>query len=84
MKKSELKTIIKEILNEAIRVDTTPFTISHAKDPKGSGWWAFVFDKKDVNTMNDMFSFSGSYGEAIKQAKKVAKEKGANIIYVLP
>ena len=69
-----------ESLDEAMYIDTTGYKGSHGKEPKGTGIWAFYFNKKD----RDVFftPTSMSYGDAVKWAKEQAKVAGKSIIYV--
>lgn len=63
---------------------TTPFFLSHGKEPKGKGCWAFSLDKK-ADAENIFFTKSMLYSEAKKEAKKHFKalNEEFNSIYVL-
>lgn len=74
-----LKTF-EDFINEAVSVDTIRYKRSHGKEPRGTGMWAFYFDKAGENPF---FTPSAmSYQDAVKWAKEQAKEAGKNIIYV--
>ena len=74
-----LMDTFKQYLAEAARVDTDKFVASHGKKPSGRGLWLF-----DIS--GTQFSHNGSYGDAVKAAKKAATatKKTAPVITVLP
>ena len=84
------KKIAKKLveINEAIRIDTGSYEVSHAKSPKGTGLWMFGLDfyPKHPKDYDDprIVGFNGKYGDAIKHVRHLATQKGHRIIYVLP
>jgi hypothetical protein len=72
--------VVKESLDEALNIDASGYKRVHGKDPKGTGKWAFYFDKNE----RDVFftPTAMSYGDALKWAKEQAKSAGKTTIYV--
>lgn len=65
-----------------VYVETNEFFNSHGKQPKGRGIWVFEIDGK-----NYWFSKTGigmTYGEAKKEAIKIANKVGAFRVKVIP
>lgn len=71
-------------LGEAVEVDTSVYEYSHGRKPKGFGSWAFSFDKKDVSHDKMFWAHQMTYGDALKEAKKEAKKRGAEVIFTQP
>ncbi len=81
-----------------ISVQTGQYRYNHeGKAPRGRGMWAFSIMKDTLwvgrkdgitcsgsNLVNDNSIFGILYSEAVKEAKRVARTKGATIITVLP
>ena len=58
-----------------------PFLLSHGKEPKGKGCWAFSLDK-DADSENIFFTKSMTFGAAKKEAKKRFLRAGSGTIYI--
>ena len=86
MKKSELKKIIKECiqeLNEA-EVDTWRYEASHGKKPRGDGGWYFTPDNRDIDFHSDKegkdyVQVRGQFNKAWKEA---ARKLGVSRVWV--
>lgn len=60
-------------------IDTSRFTRSHRKPPRGRALWLFENDAGDV-----VFAFTGLYSAARTAARAWAAERGALVLYVCP
>ncbi len=60
-----------------IRVNTNWYENTWGRKPRGRGGWWFKIDGED-------FQFNGLYSEAVRQARRKARELGAFEIVVLP
>jgi hypothetical protein len=70
-----------ESLDEAVSVETFRYESSHNKKPKGTGLWAFSYNKSGDDTFfvpNTM-----SYVDAKKWAQEQAKKDGKSTVYVM-
>lgn len=79
------KDFVNEELTEAIAVDTERFEGVHGKKPKGHGQWIFFTDKNKTDIRKDdhyQTKTAMNYSDAVKAAKKWAKEKNLYRIYV--
>jgi hypothetical protein len=65
-----------------IEVNTRTFEFSHGRRPRGHGGWAFG-PTPDAQG-DDIIWAHGLYSEAVRQAKAVARERGLDILVVLP
>lgn len=72
---------IKEYLKETISVDISSYYNSHLKKPSTTvrAGWAFKFSKSEDEKP---FFVSGTYSEALKQAKERAKKEGKSVVYL--
>ncbi|MBI4028852.1 MAG: hypothetical protein HY376_00580 [Candidatus Blackburnbacteria bacterium] len=66
-------------------MNTSQYELVHGKKPRGHGSWAFMFDKKTYDDINEVW-WTGSmvYSEAKKIALVEAKRRNASIVYVQP
>jgi hypothetical protein len=69
------------ILHEALTVDTTPYSRSHGKEPRGYGQWAFSYGSEDGEKF---YSTPKSYQDALRDARVLAVTRKQSIIYVHP
>jgi hypothetical protein len=60
-----------------MKIITLEFTLSHGKQPKGFGGWAFRIN-------GETKFFSGNYADAKRAAVEYAKMVGATSVTVLP
>jgi hypothetical protein len=58
---------------------TTEYEFSHSKQPRGYGYWGFGFPGTD-----DVFWFTGSYGDAKKAARDEARRRNFAEVKVMP
>jgi len=81
MKKSELRQIIREEIQNLLEVEvsTSKFEFSHGKKPKGDGGWIFKIGSEEWAAPGRL-----PYGKAVAAAKAYAKKKGAYSIEVMP
>jgi hypothetical protein len=89
----DLRKLIREevrrALNERIEVVTWEFEASHGKAPKGSGQWAFRLEDHPRGKDGEVIwptqgKGAMTYAQALKLAKKQAKEEGMNYVVVMP
>lgn len=71
---------LKESVNEAVSVDTIRYKRSHGKEPRGTGQWAFYFDRIGGDPIFTPTAMS--YVDAVKWAKEEAKKAGKSTVYV--
>lgn len=71
---------LKESVNEAVSVDTIRYKRSHGKEPRGTGQWAFYFDRTGGDPIFTPTAMS--YVDAVKWAKEEAKKSGKSVVYV--
>jgi len=64
---------------QAVIVCTDRFRRSHARDPKGRGYWMFQFGPE-----GETFTAVGTFADARKAAKAAARAAGHTIVHVLP
>ena len=67
-----------------MRVETNTFEASHGQRPRGFGLWMFQLLDGTRRSMDEPFSFSGTYTNAKAAAKTRAREVGATTVQVLP
>ncbi len=68
-----------------IYVSTVDYFNAHWHQPKGRGRWVFQLRTRTKSGFIDQqHLFMGTYTECLKGAKRVARDTGATIIYVLP
>lgn len=60
-----------------MKIITSEFTLSHGKQPKGFGNWAFRIN-------DEVKFFSGNYADTKRMAVEYAKMVGATSVTVLP
>jgi hypothetical protein len=60
---------------------STQYEFAHGKKPRGFGAWAFFFDRNADDVENAKF-FTGSFGDAKKQAMDFARANGKNSVEV--
>jgi hypothetical protein len=72
--------LFEQFLNEVVSVDTVRYKRSHGKEPRGTGNWAFYFDRIGGDPMFTPTAMS--YVDAVKWAKEEAKKAGKSIVYV--
>lgn len=60
-----------------VEVSTAEYAFAHGRDPRGRGSWAFYFGEEIVWIPGSM-----TYGEAKKEAIKLAKQRGFSFIKV--
>lgn len=67
--------------------DTTPFVLSHGKEPRGGSNWAFDFCKGNPRFGGRLVAgcvfFNGTFAQAKKAATTKAAELGADFVLVL-
>jgi len=68
------------VVNEAVSVDTIRYKRSHGKEPKGTGLWAFYFNRTGGDPI--FAPTTMSYSDAVKWAKEEAKKAGKSVVYV--
>lgn len=61
-----------------MRVETTQYEWSHGKRPRGFGFWMIKVGEENKEYPHSTFS------QAVKEAKRLAKEKGLYSIEILP
>lgn len=66
--------------DEIVTVNESDFVNSHAKNPKGYGYWIFGIGSKD---MSDWFTVTGNYSESKKRAIEEAKKRGKSTIFTM-
>ncbi len=81
---NRLEESTRRSLDESVRVDTTYYESNHGGKPRGTGFWAFSFDKKDVPHDEVFMVNQSKYSDAVKKAKSEAKSRGATVIYLQP
>ena len=70
-----------------ITVSTSLYRRSTMKNPRGRGnWWFSIGSTAGYDDITKAWSPNGhyTYTEACKLAKKEARKRGANIVFVLP
>lgn len=69
----------------AIEVVTSDYLLSHGRQPRGRGTWAFSFDGPNVDSIDPriLWTPAASYAEAKKLARAEAAKRGACRIWVL-
>lgn len=67
-------------LNEAVQIDTSRYERSHGKKPRGTGMWAFYFDRAGGDAM--FIPSAMTYPDAVNWAKGQAKDAGKSVVYV--
>ena len=69
----------------SIEIQKTEFLNSHGHDPRGRGCWLFEF-LRDGEVVEGPWGWgwSGTYTDALKAAKKHARDIGADAINVCP
>lgn len=61
----------------SVKVDTYRYGVNHhPRTPRGYGLWYFEDAKQE-----QLFSFTGTYGEAAKAARKWGRELGLATVY---
>jgi hypothetical protein len=69
-----------------VRVSTTDYEFVHGKKPRGTGHWFFYIMEKvampELAEIEATFFVTGTYAEATKEAKKIAKNIGASEVKV--
>lgn len=69
----------------SVFVDTASFEYSHGGAPRGRGWWGFGFgDPNDAFGERAYWAPYGTYGDAVRLAKSVARWLGRDYVEVLP
>lgn len=63
-----------------INIDTSEYQFIHGKQPGGKGFWIFTLEGGPES--GTTVSHYGSYGEALKRAKKKAISIGAHTVVV--
>ena len=61
--------------------ETSTFTRSHMRAPRGFGSWAFAFDTEDAEPW---FTPAMTFTEARRAATVEARRRGAVVVFVLP
>lgn len=73
--------VVSSFTAKRIRFDTRQFVLSHGREPRGRGSWAFDSDRRG----NDpVFSPSMTYQDAKKWAANHPVLKEFDVLYVLP
>ena len=65
-----------------IEVSTTEYQFSHGKLPRGRGSWAFQIGRDAESIF--WSTPNRSYGEAVRDARKLAVARKAYVVKVLP
>jgi len=63
----------------SVEVNTTEYEFSHGKKPRGFGCWAFQIGRDP-----EPYWSHGNYGQAVKDARKMAVAKKEWLVKVLP
>ena len=75
------KFVVKESVNETVKVEVERYKRSHNKNPNGFGSWAFSYNRQGKGHFFTPMPMS--YKEAVKWAKEEAKRDGEGYIYVM-
>lgn len=76
----------KNFIRESVSIETNRYERSHGKKPRfsGEGSWMFTTAEYGKPDKGDVYTSSyGTYADAKISAKKWAKSKNANKIYVM-
>jgi hypothetical protein len=63
-----------------VRVHTTDYQFAHGHMPRGTGTWAFFFNRNA--SVDQAFWFSGSFTDAKRAAVAAAKAREADDVFV--
>ena len=61
-------------------ISTREYRLSHGKEPRGRGHWAFFFDHHDE--IDSAMWYQGTYRQALTMARRYAVTKGFTYIEV--
>jgi hypothetical protein len=67
-----------------MRIETANYENSHGRKPRGRGVWMFEMIEFTYNAKPTLFQASGTYSEALRLAKKEARNLGTSTITVCP
>lgn len=74
-----------KIAKKNVTVDTSEYSFSHGREPKGRGCWAFSEKRDpDFTNKNEVKWYSGTWAEAKRQAVTEAAENGIYRIFAQP
>ncbi|MCI0618189.1 hypothetical protein L0244_34870 [bacterium] len=67
-----------------IEVVTAYYEFEHGKKPRGTGQWAFMFNKKTYDDISEVWwsSSNVTFAQAKKEAIAEAKKRGARQVFV--
>jgi len=80
-------TATRKVAKAAVEVDSTPFVVSHGKEPRGVGCWAFSFGRADKfcpPLERVWFAPHGSFTSAKREAVAEAARRGETMVWVQP
>lgn len=67
-----------------VTISTSAYEFSHGRRPRGYGSWAFA-DRPDVDPLDEAIVWVvGTYRDASREARRVARERGVDVLVVLP
>lgn len=93
MNRKELQQLIREevrrVLEEKQEIITSEYEASHGRPPRGTGQWAFRLEDNPRGKDGEVIwptqgKGAMRYADALKLAKKQAKEENADYIVVMP